>query len=187
MTADLPQIVLGFGTDSEYVVMVGAEETEAATPTALMALAPALKQPEAALETARAINFLSQGSAFRLIEDPAVFEEQYRAKLASEDPNAPWAEGVVRLSDYGVPDFAEITAPVISASRLTFFAVDDFLGLPYRVEVDLTGAEVNVTDENYKPLDLTPLDIGDEPEMPTPINADEHPLARMMRTKGPDD
>lgn len=182
MTDDVPQIIFGLGNDSEYVVMVGEEETEATTLANLLSLAPGLKQPEASLETARAINYLSQGPAFRIIEDPAAFEEQYRKKLASEDQSEPWAEGVVRLSDYGIPNFADIAAPSMSRSLLTYFAVDDMLGLPYRVDVDLASANIRVTDDDYRALDLEPIEFDDEPEMPTPVNPEEDELSKMMQS-----
>ncbi|MCX7559756.1 hypothetical protein OS190_09270 [Sulfitobacter sp. F26204] len=182
MTDDIPQIILGLGEDSEYVVMVGAEEAEATTLATLMKLAPELRKPEAAAEAARAINYLSQGAAFRVIEDPAAFEAQYRKTLASEDPNAPWAEGVIRLSDYGVPDFTTIKAPGITGTVLTYFAVDDMLGLPYRIEVDLGSSNMSVTDDQYKALDLEPLEFGDEQQMPTPVNPEEDDLSKMMES-----
>jgi len=187
MTDDIPQILLGLGADSEYVVMVGEDEVEASTLASLLTIAPELKQPEAAIETARAVNYISQGPAFQVINDPAAFEEQYRVKLASEDPSEPWSEGVVRLSDYGVPDFATIAAPTISGTVLTYFAVDDFLGLPYRVDVDFAVSELQVTDDHYKALALEPLDFEDELEMPTPLDPEDDELSQMMETGGPEE
>lgn len=182
MTDKIPQIVLGLGADSEYVVMVGEDEAEATTATALLAMAPGLKQPEAALETARALNFLSQGADFTLIEDPTAFEEHYRSKLASEDTSAPWAEGIVRLSDYGVPDFSEIAAPAMVGTVLTFFAADAFIGVPYRISVDLASADIRMTDDHYKALDLEPLDFGETDEMPGEASEKEKELLEILRT-----
>lgn len=182
MTDDIPQIILGLGEDSEYVVMVGEDEVEATTLANLMMLAPELRKPEAAAEAARAINYLSQGPAFRVIEDTGAFEDQYRATLAAEDPAAPWAEGVIRLSDYGIPDFTTITGPGIAGNVLTYHAVDNMLGLPYRIEVDLTSDSLRVSDDDYKALDLEPLEFGGEQEMPTPVNPEEDELSKMMQT-----
>ena len=89
MTDDVPQIIFGLGNDSEYVVMVGEEETEATTLANLLSLAPGLKQPEASLETARAINYLSQGPAFRIIEDPAAHIDLMPTIVAAANVSLP--------------------------------------------------------------------------------------------------
>lgn len=180
MTDDIPQIILGLGNDSEYVVMIGEAETEATTLDKLFSLAPELKNPAAAVEAARAVNHLSQGQDFEVIEDPAAFEKKFRETLASEDPSAPWREGVIRLSDYGTPDFAAIKKPAMNGTVLTFFAEDTVLGLPYRVEVDLASVPIRVTDGDYKALELDPLDFGQEDQMPTPLNDEDDPLGKLM-------
>lgn len=160
------EIILGLEDDGSPVVMVGEEETEVTTIAALLAAAPGLTQPPAAAATARAINHLAQNAAFDVIEDPAAYEAQYRARLAQEDHNAPWAEGVMRLCDYGVPDFARIAAPAITDGQLVFFAANVIPGLPYRIAADLTGPDVAVGDANYTPMDLMPLDTEASAETP---------------------
>ena len=135
---------------------MGAEATKVTSVAGLLSQVPDLSAAEA-VDVAKAVNFLSQGTDFDVIETPDAFAEAYRAKLATEDPSAPWQEGVVRLSDYGVPDFSEIAAPVLSDGTLVYFARDTFLGLPYRVSVDLTGDTVNVTDDDYACLTLQPV------------------------------
>lgn len=187
MTDDIPQIILGLGDDSEYVVMVGEEEAEATTLSSLLSLAPGLRQPDAAIEAARAVNYLSQGADFRVIEDPPAFEEQYRETLASEDPSQPWAEGVVRLSDYGVPDFSEITAPAMNGTELVFYAVDDMLGLPYRVSIDLGATDPRLTDDDYKALDFTPVEGDEKQEMPTAVDPAKDDLLQSMGVESTSD
>ena len=68
---------------------------------------------------------------------------------------------MVRLRDYGVPDFARIEAPKFTDGKLTFYAVDTFLGLPYKVET----ANLE-TAPSYAPLPLSPL-----PRPPRPAAA----------------
>jgi hypothetical protein len=121
---------------------------------ALLRLAPGL----APLALARAANHFAHGNEYQVIADPAEFAAAYQAKLAAEDPAAAWQEGVVRLRDYGVPDFASIAPPQLSGEGLVFFAIDVFLGLPYRVEA--TPAAVAPT---YTALPLSPL-----PQPPAP-------------------
>lgn len=163
MTDAVPQVALGLGDNSEYVVMVGADESEATDIATLLALAPGLVQPAAATETALAVNHIAQGAAFDVITDPAGFAAAYQAKLAAEDPDAPWSQHVVRLHDYGVPAFADITTPGITGTVLTYFAVDSHLGVPYRIEVDLAAPGVQVNDDSYKPMPLSPLaGVGDD-------------------------
>lgn len=165
MTDAIPQVTLGLGEGSEYVVLIGEQDLEAADIAGLFALAPALKQPEAALDAALAINHIAQGVAFEVITDPAAFATHYKAKLASEDPNADWSQDVVRLHDYGIPDFDVIKTPAVSGATLVYYAVDSYLGLPYRVEVNLASPEIAVTDDSYEALDLKPFDLPDDPDM----------------------
>jgi len=162
MTDAIPQVALGLGDNSEYVVMVGADESEATDIAGLLALAPGLLQPAAATDAALAVNHIAQGAAFEVITDPAAFAAVYQARLATEDPTAAWSQHVVRLHDYGVPDFDSIKTPGITGTVLTYFAVDSHLGVPYRVDVDLAAPGVAVTDDSYKAMDLTPLPSGED-------------------------
>lgn len=150
MSDAAPEIALALGDDLEPVVMVGDEA--AADMAALMALAPALAEPAQAAALALAVNHFAHGGDYAVIEDPAAFEADYLAKLAAEDPSAEWREGVLRLTDHGVPDFAQVTAPAWSGGRLVFHAVDTFMGLPYRVEAAGPTAA-----PEYEPLPLEPL------------------------------
>ena len=80
-----------------------------------------------------AYNHLARGDAYEVIEDPAAFEAAYRAAYAAEDPGAAWSQDRARLSDFGIPDFERIHAPVLAGEVLTFFARDALTGLAYRV------------------------------------------------------
>lgn len=165
MTDALPQVSLGTGDGSQAIVMIGDEDQEASDLAGLFTLAPALKEPEAAQDAALAINHLAQGAAFDVILDPGAFAEEYKAKLAAEDPHAAWSQDVVRLHDYGIPDFAAIQPPATAGQHLVFFAVDSYLGVPYRVEVDLGAPEITVSDDSYKAMDLSPISVPDDPDM----------------------
>jgi len=157
MTDAIPLVTLGLGADSQYVVMVGEQDQEARDVASLMALAPGLMRPAAALEAARFINHMAQGPAFDLITDPAAYAAAYRARVDAEDPNENWSQNKVRLRDYGMPDFDQIKIPVIAGSVLTYFAADSHMGVPYKVLVDLARPGVKVDADSYDPLDLTPL------------------------------
>lgn len=182
----IPDIELGLGPSNEYVVFVGDEDAEATDVAGLLSLAPGLLQPEAAARTAVAVNHIAQGSAFAVIEDPAGFAADYRRKLAAEDPSAPWQEGVVRLGDYGVPEFDEIKPPELDGSKLTFFAVDTFLGLPYRVEIDLSQPARAITDDDYKALDLTPIEDVDDEEEDEELTDEDRAFIESLATTTPD-
>lgn len=170
MTDAIPQVTLGLGANTQTVVMIGEKDQEATDLAGLFVIAPELKQPEAAEAAARAVNHLAQGAAFEVILDPASFADTYKARLAAEDPDAPWSPGVVRLHDYGIPDFDEIQSPTITGTQLIFFAEDSYLGVPYRVEVDLGAPGVVVTEASYRVMDFTPIERPDDPDM---IDADE--------------
>jgi hypothetical protein len=138
VTDSIPQVDLGINDAAQSVVIVegAAQVSDLAE---LISAAPGLLHPAAALTLARAANHFAQGSDYRVVEDPAAFEAAYRAKVDSEDPNAAWQEGVLRLRDHGMPDFSQIQPPVLQGTILTYFATDSSLGLPYRVVLDLAN------------------------------------------------
>jgi hypothetical protein len=147
----LPEVTLGTEDDGRPVVLVG-EDGEAHDMGALLRLAPALAGPAHAALLAETLNHFAHGDEYRLIADPSAYAKAYRARLAREAPDVPFQEGVVRLRDYGVPDFDEIKPPSFDSGALRFFAEDSVLGLPYVVEAaDLTA------EPSYEPLELDPL------------------------------
>lgn len=148
MAEDVPEIGLGLTGDAEPVVIVGGGQ--ARDVAGLLRLAPGLATPAHAGALARAVNHLARGNEFRVIEDPAAFAAAYRAKIAAEDPEAEWVEGIVRLRDYGVPDFDAILPPDLQGDRIAFHAADRFLGLPYRVTARLGEMP------DYAPMPLEP-------------------------------
>lgn len=155
---DLPEIALGLDGAARPVVLLGEAE-EADDMAGLLRLAPALAGPAHALALARAANHFAAAAEYRVIENPAAFEAAYRARLAGEDPAAPFVAGVIRLRDFGVPDFTAITPPAFADGVLRFFAEHRFIGLPYRAETaDLASPPV------YAPMPLTPLPSPEAPE-----------------------
>jgi len=170
--ADLPpEIELGLAEQDAPVILTGAngDLVEARDMSGLLELLPALASPEHAADLARAVNHFAHASEYRVIDDPAAFAAAYRTQIASEDPTVEWREGVIRLSDYGVPDFAEIQPPLFRDGRLVFYAVDTFLGLPYRVEAtELTAAP------DYEPMELTPLPTPPAPKSEPAKRRDSH-------------
>jgi hypothetical protein len=178
MPDEIPPLSLGLGDQNENLVLL--EDTgQAADMAALLRLAPGLASAARALDLARAVNHFAQGTDFRLIENPAEFASAYRAQIEREDPAAEWQEGVVRLRDYGVPDFNQIESPKLAGGKLTFYAADAFLGVPYKVEAaNLESAP------NYTPMPLTPL-----PRPPRAAPAPEIPPREKGQTavkKAPD-
>jgi len=151
--SDTP-VNLILGLEDQNRVVIVEDVGRASDVSALMALAPDLASPDAALELARAVNHFAQGSGFSVIEDPAAYKAWYEAKLAEEDPSAPWNDAVIRLRDHGVPDFNTISAPEIAGGNLVFFAQDDLIGLPYKVQLPLGRA---AEAQDYEALTLTPL------------------------------
>jgi len=176
MADDVPRLDLGLTGEGRPVVMLGTGGPQAGDMATLLRLAPGLATPAHAADLAMAVNHLAHGGEYRVITDPKAFEDAYRARLAREDPNAEWHEGVVRLRDYGVPDFATVQAPSFAGGRLTFFAVDMYLGVPYRVELADLSAQ-----PSYAPLPLTPLPgparSEPEPEL-TPLTPEERAARR---------
>lgn len=129
-------------------VVVINDSEQVSTRASLQARAPDVP----AADLAEALMVLEDGS-YRLILDQKRFEDDYRKRLASEDPDQPWQQNVFRLRDFGTPDFDMIASPAREGDALTFHVADTVTGLPYLVTVTL-GTE---TDPNYEPLPLTPV------------------------------
>jgi hypothetical protein len=151
MPDEIPSLSLGLGDNNEPIVLVGATG-RAADMAALLRLVPGLASEGRALDLARAVNHFAHGDDYRVIANPAEFANAYRAQIEREDPAAEWQEGVIRLRDYGLPDFNQIEVPKFAGGKLTFYAVDAFLGVPYKVEA--ANLEAAPT---YTPMPLTPL------------------------------
>ncbi|NEK25043.1 hypothetical protein GV827_22000 [Sulfitobacter sp. JBTF-M27] len=166
MADDIPDLVLGISEATESVVFVeGSEQINSLRQ--LISIAPGLLHPEAAITLAQAVNHIEHGTDYRVIDDTASYEARYRAKLEKEDPNAAWQEGVLRLRDHGIPDFDDIKAPALSGGVLTYFAEDNYLGLPYRIEFDTANPGGDVI---YSAVPVTPLPAAEPaPLAPNPL------------------
>jgi len=156
MPDEIPPLSLGLGDNNANVVVLETTDEHApnrATNMAeLLRIAPGLGSPAHAVDLARAVNHFKHGTDYRVIENPTEFANAYRARIEREDPAAEWQEGVIRLRDYGVPDFNQIQPPKLEGGKLTFYAVDTFLGVPYEVQAaNLEAAP------DYSPMPLTPL------------------------------
>ena len=163
MADDVPAINLGLTGTGKPVVLLGDRGDQAGDMATLLRLVPGLASPARASDLALAVNHLAHGGEYRVITDPHAFEEAYRARLSREDSNAEWHEGVVRLHDYGIPDFAEIRPPRLDSGRLIFSAADMYLGVPYQVELsDLLAPPT------YRPLPLTPFPSASPPSVSLP-------------------
>jgi hypothetical protein len=162
-----PAIVLGIDDDGGKLVLP-RDAGQAHDMGELLKMAPDLSRHPLAL--AQAVNHFAHGGKYQVIGDPAQFEAEYKAKLATEDPNQPWQEGVIRLRDFGVPDFASIKAPAVSGGQLEFYAVDTALGVPYKADcASLTGSPT------YEPVHLTALPHPEPPPHPDDVVPPQEP------------
>jgi hypothetical protein len=130
MTDALPAIEMDFSPGGAPVVIV--ETVEVTDPAAILPLAPDLTKPEWVFAYTALVNHLAQGARFEPIYDPEEFKAAYMAKYDAEDPNEAPDQGVNRLHDFGIPDFAAITAPHMEGETLVFFAENTYMGIPYR-------------------------------------------------------
>ncbi|MEP3332406.1 hypothetical protein [Sedimentitalea sp.] len=144
---DLPPIER---TQDEKGPLVQVGDTEMRSFAELLKAAPQIADPKYVQGLAYLANHLSYGFDYSVIDSPGDFEEEYRARMAQEDATAPMVPGVVRLIDYGVPDFAEVAPPALEGDTLRFFAVASTLGFPYAVTVNLASG-----DTDYAPMTLT--------------------------------
>ena len=157
---DLSDIVPGRDADGNPAAFI--EDTTFSSLSDLLAAEPGLLEAGAVGELARYVNHFARGDMYRVIEDPAAFEAAYHAKIAREDPNQPWQQNVMRLRDFGVPDFTAIHVPAIADNVLEFFARDAMTGLPYRVRAAID----DLSAPSYQPMPLTAINkpIQEEPE-----------------------
>ena len=142
--------VIGLVNGSEELTDLAALQTRApdAPAKALAQVASALGKP-----------------GYDAILDPAAYEAMTRARLANEDANMPWQPGVMRIRDFGLPDFNSIQPPARDGDTLTYFARDTHTGLPCKVVLTLGAAsEMSIT-----PLPLTPMD-GDPVPVPQDVS-----------------
>ncbi len=179
MTDAIPQIEFGLGDNLERIVILDESDSVDSIP-ALVSAVPGLMSPDCALQLAEAINHLAVGDGFDLISDPAAYQADYEARLAAEDPNQPWQEGVIRLSDFGRPDYSEIKAPFWNGTAVVFFAKDDFTGLPYRVEAVLAPKAQSLSEDDYKAVGLTAIATEPTPSAPKALSEEDKAFLEMM-------
>ena len=146
MADGLPPIEFDTAAYGAPVVIV--EETEARDLDGVLRLAPALASPDWLIAYAQVVNHLAQGARYDVIVDPEEFRTDYMAAYEAEDPNEPPAPGLIRLHNYGLPDFASIQPPHRDGAKLVFFAENITLGIPYRAEADASGGV------SYEPVDM---------------------------------
>ena len=79
------------------------------------------------------VNHLSEGYDHELILDAQEFKKKYMEKYNSEDPNEEVGPGVIRLRNFGIPDFSLIAPPEYQGDTLVFFTENVFMGIPYKV------------------------------------------------------
>jgi len=97
---------------------------------------------------------------YDVILDPAKYEALTMARFEKEDPAMPWQPTVMRIRDFGLPDFSAIERPRLDGQTLVYFARDTHTGLPYRVTLPIGS----VGDASFEPMALTPV-----PGDPVPV------------------
>jgi hypothetical protein len=130
MADGLPPISMEYDQNGAPYVIV--QEARAADLAEAVRLAPALGDPLWVIVYAQVANHLARGDKFITIVDPKAFEAKYRARYEAEDPDAEPRAGVMRLRQFGLPDFAGITPPQMQGDTLVFYAENSFMGIPYR-------------------------------------------------------
>lgn len=158
MADGLPPISFELAGSGAPYVIVG--DQEANDLEQLLLLAPNLADPHWLRARAQLINHLASGFEYEVILDPPGFEAAYMAQYNSEDPEEEVGPGEVRLIHYGVPDFTAIQPPAMEGDTLVFYAREAYLGVPYRVEADRTGAA------QYSPMALSPEPQEASPDAP---------------------
>jgi hypothetical protein len=153
MDSDSLLLTLTQNDGEQRVVAVGERQVE--TLADLVEAAPDLKKPENLVMYCRAVNYLSRGNEYRLIDDPDAYRAAYEKQFQAEDPKAPFQEGAPRLHDFGRCQAEEIETPRVADGSVIFYVKDDFLGIPYRVAAPAPDrAEGEVV---YEPVAMSSL------------------------------
>jgi len=122
------------------------------------------RAPDAPAETLAQVASALGKPGYDAILDPAAYETLTRERIDNENANMPWQPGVMRIRDFGMPDFDAIQPPRRDGNTLTYHARDTHTGLPYQVVLPL-GAP---GDADISPLPLTPFE-GDQIPVPKEI------------------
>jgi hypothetical protein len=149
---DFSNITTGLDTESARPIAATSEEVFEDIGAAVAAF-PGLTAASAVSDLARLVTHFARGGLFSVIQDPGAFADAFRARIDSEDPAQPWQQSAPRLADAGLPDFAEIRAPLLEGNTLTWTVKDGFTGLPYRAETTLDALD----NASFSPLPLEPV------------------------------
>lgn len=133
----LPDMAPGYDDDDTPVVILEDDSTHASL-AALLAAAPALRDPANAATAAIAVNHLFHGVAYKVIEDPDAYRAWFDKRVASENPDAPFRQDTPALTNFETPDLDRIKAPAIDGTLLTYCATRRGLGMPYSASIDLS-------------------------------------------------
>jgi len=137
MAEGLPPIEMDFAAHGAPVVIVA--EQEVSSTVDVLRIVPALSDPKWVRAYAGVVNHLAQGDDFKVIMDPSAFETNYRETYNAEDPQEQVPPGVVRLRNFGIPDFSSMHPPVMTGDTLVYFAENLFMGIPYRATMEKGG------------------------------------------------
>lgn len=155
MTDQAPDIIYSLDATGKPVALI-ERKVEMGEQAAILDRYPMLLDEAHRLELARLVNHFARGFKYEVIGDPEAFKSAYQAKLQAENKDELWKQGAPKLSDFGQPEFARIQVPAFGNGKLIFFARSVQLGVPYRVEVPITGYAVGVP--SYEPVPMGPID-----------------------------
>ncbi len=147
------RVLPSYDRQNRPVVMLDRNAVHASFEAAAAA-ADWLFEPAEAVNLAKVVNHFAEGMRYEVIEDPAAFAAEYRARRAAEDPDAPVDIHGRQLTKFAMPDLDRIEAPRLEDGRLVFYAVDATLGLPYRAEARVSPEGVERI--GYEPLPPAP-------------------------------
>lgn len=145
MTDTLPSI--RFGRFEGQLAAI-TEDTNYSSMSALTIAFPNLASPENIHILAQALNhFDPKGQSYTLISAPVDFATDYKARYEASD-ETPMDPNNPEISDFALPDLAQITAPKLESGEITFYATINGLGVPYKVSGPSDGSD----ELTYAPL-----------------------------------
>ncbi|MEP4196230.1 MAG: hypothetical protein ABJL99_11425 [Aliishimia sp.] len=173
MTDTLPEFIPGTDFETGAPTAVTGETTFQSL-NALIEAFGSILDPENRTALATLFVHFARPYAYSLITDPAEYEADYRARLASEDPSQPWNEGPARLSDFGIPEFSDVKAPTLTGTVLQCWVRDSYSDLAYVAQGETSDPKA----ATFNPMPLTAID------RPEPVRQEETSVQEPSRFDG---
>lgn len=145
MSETIPFVGFGYDDNRQLCAVVGPNEYTSLD--ALLNAAPFIAAPEHILLLAGALNHFDQGMGYGVITEIEPYKADFLRRYAEEE-DLEWDQFNLRVGDFELPDFDQMTPPSIKDGQIRFFVNHRGLDAPYEV----TGPADGSGKLDYSPL-----------------------------------